>query len=76
MKDVKDVKADNPICHIKAIKNETEMQGMRNANIRDCAAIMKYFAYLEKELKNPDHKIDEYTAAEYLDKMRTKGDLH
>ena len=26
---------------------------MRDANVRDCAAIMKYFAFLEEELKKP-----------------------
>lgn len=49
---------------------------MRACNIRDCAAIMKYFAYLEKELKKEDHTLDEFTAARYLDNLRTKGDLH
>jgi len=49
---------------------------MRACNIRDCAAIMKYFAYLETELKNPDHTLTEFTGARYLDNLRTKGDLH
>jgi hypothetical protein len=39
---------------------------MRQANIRDCAAIMKYMAYLEEELKKPDHTVDEFTGAERL----------
>ena len=52
------------------------MAGMRAANIRDCAAIMKYFAYLEAELKKEDHNIDEFTGARYLDNLRTKGDFH
>jgi len=49
---------------------------MRAANIRDCAAIFKYLAYLETELKNPAHTLDEFTGARYLDNLRTKGDLH
>lgn len=32
---------------IKASKNSVEQEGMRNCNIRDCAAIMKYYAFLE-----------------------------
>lgn len=67
---------DNPIQHLKAAKNITEQNGMKSCNIRDAAAVMKYFAYLEKELKNPDHKLDEYTAAAHLNVLRTKGDLH
>jgi len=49
---------------------------MKACNVRDCAAIMKYFAYLEKELKKPDHTVDEYTGQVYLGELRTKGDLH
>ena len=37
---------------------------------------MKYFAYLEKELRNPNHTLTEFTGARYLDDLRTKGDLH
>ena len=44
------VDAKNTIQETKCKKNATEMEGMRNVNIRDCAAIMKYFAYLEEEL--------------------------
>ena len=37
---------------------------------------MKYFAYLEKELQNPDHTLTEFTGAAHLDHLRTFGDLH
>jgi len=49
---------------------------MRQANIRDCAAIVKYLAYLEEELKKENHGIDEYTGARYLDDLRTQGQYH
>lgn len=48
---------------MKAAKNRTQMEGMRQCNIRDCAAIMKYFAFLEEELQKPDHGLDEYIGA-------------
>lgn len=76
VKDNKVVLGENPIAYLKCEKNEVEQAGMRACNIRDCAAIMKYFAYLEKELKNPSHTLTEYTGAMYLDKLRTYGDLH
>jgi len=44
------VSADNTIKNTKCYKNATEQEGMRQCNIRDCAAIMKYFAFLEEEL--------------------------
>lgn len=39
------------------------MEGMRQANIRDCAAIMKYFAFLEEELAKEGHGLTEYSGA-------------
>ena len=44
---------------------------MRQANIRDCAAIMKYFAFLEEELKKPDHGLDEYIGARKVTNYRS-----
>jgi hypothetical protein len=40
------------------------MDGMRQANIRDSAAIIKYFAYLDEALKNKDHDLTEYKAGQ------------
>lgn len=54
------------VAKIKACKNPVEKLGMKNANIRDCAALVKYFAFLEEELKKPDHTLTEYTGAEIL----------
>lgn len=49
---------------------------MRQCNIRDCAAIMKYFAFLEEELAKPDHGIDEFTGARKVEEYRTYGELY
>jgi Xaa-Pro aminopeptidase len=38
---------DSIVESLKAVKNQVQMEGMRNSNIRDCAAIMKYFGWLE-----------------------------
>jgi Xaa-Pro aminopeptidase len=47
---------------------------MRECNIRDCAAIMKYFGWLENELKNnPNHNLDEFSGARKMDYFRTEG---
>ena len=46
---------------------------MRNCNIHDCAAIMKYLAFLEEELRKPDHTLDEFRGARILDEIRTHG---
>ena len=37
---------------------------------------MKYFAFLEKELKKEDHGIDEFTGARKVEEFRAKaGDI-
>lgn len=56
----KKLEVTDVIASCKMVKNATEAQGMRDANIRDCAAIMKYFAFLEEELAKPDHGLDEF----------------
>jgi len=51
------------------------MDGMRACNVRDCAAIMKYFAFLEEELKKSDHGLDEFKGSAKLLEYRAMGDL-
>lgn len=61
------VKAENTIKDTKAAKNATEQAGMIACHIRDCAAVVKYFALLEEELRKPDHNLDEFSGARILD---------
>lgn len=64
--------ARSPIADAKAIKNETELAGMRACHIRDGAALSEYFAWLENELVNKQSKIDEVDAATKLEQIRSK----
>lgn len=53
------------------------MEGMRTCNIKDCAAIMKYFGWLENQVKhNPDHGLDEFSGARKMDYYRTEGEQY
>jgi len=70
------VEKDGVIEDLKALKTETEREGMRRCNIKDCAAIVKYFAFLEQELKNPNHTLDEFTGARKVEEFRTIGELY
>lgn len=36
---------------------------------------MKYFAFLEEELKNPDHGLDEYSGARKVEEYRSQSPL-
>lgn len=65
----------SPITLAKAVKNQTEIQGMRECNIRDGLALIQYFAWLEQELaKKTD--LDEVTAADELERLRSEKDLY
>ena len=58
----------------KAIKNETELEGMRRCHIRDGAALSEYFAWLGHELMQRGSKLDEVQAADKLEEIRSKHD--
>ena len=61
----------SPIGDAKAIKNDTELEGMRKCHIRDGAALTKYFAWLEEELVTKGTKLDEVQAADKLEEFRS-----
>ncbi|KAJ8933717.1 hypothetical protein NQ314_013847 [Rhamnusium bicolor] len=57
-----------PIQLMKAIKNTVEINGMRNAHIKDGAALCCYFSWLEKHVANT--KITEISGAKQLLEFR------
>jgi Xaa-Pro aminopeptidase len=62
----------SPIGDAKAVKNETEMEGMRQCHIRDGAALIEYFAWLEDQLLEKKSTLDEVAAADKLEELRRK----
>jgi Xaa-Pro aminopeptidase len=53
------------------------MQGMRNANIKNCVSLSSYFGWLEDHLKNnPETDLTEYSAAQKLEDFRRIADLY
>jgi Xaa-Pro aminopeptidase len=65
----------SPIADAKAVKNDAELAGMRACHIRDGAALIEYFAWLENELVNKKTVLDEVDAADKLEQIRSKHDL-
>ncbi|KAL3452855.1 hypothetical protein BJX65DRAFT_292779 [Aspergillus insuetus] len=65
----------SPIGDAKAVKNEVELAGMRACHVRDGAALVEYFAWLENELVNKKTTLDEVDAADKLEQIRSKHDL-
>lgn len=62
----------SPVGDAKAVKNETELEGMRQCHIRDGAALSEYFAWLEDQLVNKGATLDEVQAADKLEEIRKK----
>lgn len=56
----------------KAVKNPVELEGMRQCHIRDGAALIEYFAWLEHELVEKRASLDEVQAADKLESIRTR----
>ncbi|KAF8453789.1 putative Xaa-Pro aminopeptidase P [Terfezia claveryi] len=59
----------SPIEDAKAVKNEIELEGMRKCHIRDGAALIEYFAWLEGQLLKGAN-LDEVDAANQLEEFR------
>ncbi|KAG2127897.1 peptidase M24, structural domain-containing protein [Suillus bovinus] len=64
----------SPVATMKAIKNETEIEGFRKCHIRDGAALIRYFAWLEEQL-NSGVELNESQAADKLEEFRSELDL-
>ena len=63
----------NPCIQAKAVKNEVELEGARQANIRDGVSIAKFLFWLKNS--NNINKISEIGAANYLYNIRKNNDL-
>ncbi|KAJ7474540.1 putative Xaa-Pro aminopeptidase P [Mycena galericulata] len=64
----------SPVAELKAIKNETELEGFRQSHIRDGAALARYFSWLEEQLE-AGVELNESQAADQLEQFRTELDL-
>lgn len=59
-----------PLCLAKAVKNPTEIQGMKMAHIKDAVALCTLFAWLEKEI--PKGTVTEISAADKAEELRSQ----
>ncbi|XP_015747248.1 PREDICTED: xaa-Pro aminopeptidase 1-like, partial [Acropora digitifera] len=58
----------SPLAHSKAVKNPVEIEGMRQAHIRDAIALCEYFSWLEHEV--PKNYVTEISGAAKLEELR------
>ncbi|MBN3297236.1 XPP1 aminopeptidase, partial [Amia calva] len=59
-----------PLCLAKAVKNETEIKGMKMAHIKDAVALCELFVWLEKEI--PKGTVTEISAADKAEELRSQ----
>lgn len=60
----------SPVGQAKAVKNEKELAGMREAHVRDGVALANFFCWLEKTVRQPDSGLTECVVDEYLTAQR------
>ena len=57
----------------KAIKNQTEISGIRNAHLRDGVAVCKFLAWIDKNA--PNGSVSELSASDALENFRSQNEL-
>ncbi|KAF9405245.1 hypothetical protein BGZ94_003674, partial [Podila epigama] len=65
------IEVRSPLIDAKAIKNNAELSGMRQCHLRDAAAMINYFAWLEDAL-GKGIVLDEVEAADQLHRFRSQ----
>uniref|UniRef100_A0A2P2KSM9 Uncharacterized protein MANES_09G167500 n=1 Tax=Rhizophora mucronata TaxID=61149 RepID=A0A2P2KSM9_RHIMU len=63
----------SPISMAKAVKNPSELEGMRNSHLRDAASLAQFWAWLEEEI-HKDVKLTEVDVANKLLEFRSEQD--
>jgi len=60
----------SPVARMKALKNETEITGFRNAMIKDGIALTRFWKELEEQLKKGDETMTEWTISQRIAELR------
>jgi Xaa-Pro aminopeptidase len=64
----------SPITLMKAVKNESELDGIRACHVRDGAALTAFLHWLENTIRGDGNgKLSEYDVAEKLEEFRKRG---
>ena len=63
----------SPVALAKAVKNPVEIEGMRQAHVRDGVAMVRFLHWLERSVK-ADRAVSEWDASVRLREFRSEGD--
>lgn len=61
-----------PVEDLKAVKNQTELEGAKKAHLKDGRALCRFFAWLEEEVSNKVELINEIEADKKLFEFRSQ----
>ncbi|KAJ7044669.1 peptidase M24, structural domain-containing protein [Mycena alexandri] len=61
----------SPINAAKAVKNEVEIQGFYNGNLRDSVAMVRWYGWLEEQVVKKKASVTEYEAQRKLNEYRS-----
>lgn len=64
-----------PANHLKSIKNKTEIEGFRNALVKDGIALTRFHIWLEQQM-NAGEKVTELSASAKLSSLRAEQPLY
>ena len=64
-----------PVRHAKAVKNDIEIEGMRQAHVRDGVAMVRFLCWLEKSVR-ADRLVSEWDASVKLRELRSQGAMY
>ena len=70
------IRMPSPITMMKAVKNDSELNGIRNCHVRDGAALTAFLYWLEKTVKDGKTEITEYDVAVKIEEYRAKAGMH
>lgn len=63
---------DSPIALPKSIKNPTEIEGMKFANLKDNTAMLEFFYWLKNEVPKGSKDLTEISAVKKLEEFKSK----
>lgn len=63
---------DSPIALPKSIKNPTEIEGMKNAYLKDNTAMLEFFYWLKNEVSKGSKDLTEMSAVKKLEEFKSK----
>lgn len=67
---------DSPVALPKSIKNPTEIEGMKKANLKDNTAMVEFFFWLKNEVPKGSKELTEMSSVAKLEEFKSKQEYY